>query len=121
MTFLLDENFPLSAGKFLCDNGYVAHSVADTCGVGADDETVFAEAQRLNAVLLTSDRDFYHTIPLIHPRHNGIFVIALRQPSRSAIIARLNWILQNIKPPFADKVFVFRDFSYRQALRRTSP
>jgi len=36
-------------------------------------------------VFLTTDRDFFHTIPHIHDKHAGIIVIALRQPNRSTI------------------------------------
>ena len=113
MTFLLDENFPLSAAVFLRDRGHVALTVSETCGLGAPDEVVFAEAQQRGAVLVTSDRDFYHTIPLLHPEHSGILVIAFRQPNRSAIMARLGWFLDNISLPIVNKVYLLRDQTYR--------
>ena len=78
-----------------------------------DDEAVFAAALRQKAVILTSDRDFYHTIPLLHPLHSGIVVVALSQPNRAAIQARLKWFMDNIKIPLDNHVFVLRDFSYR--------
>ena len=85
----------------------------DVCGYGSDDETVFAAAQRLGATILTSDRDFYHTIPLLHPSHAGIVVVALHQPSRTAINSRLKWFMENIEEPLDNRVFILRDFSYR--------
>ena len=85
----------------------------EACKFGNDDETVFATAQRLGATILTSDRDFYHTVPLLHPVHAGIVVVALRQPNRAAIHARLRWFMANIEEPLANRVFVLRDFTYR--------
>ena len=81
MKFLLDENFPLAAASFIESCGHEAILFGDVCDFGDDDEKVFSAAQRLGATILTSDRDFYHTMPLLHPEHAGIVVVALRQPS----------------------------------------
>ena len=89
MKILLDENFPWSAADVIASAGHEAVSFSDVCEFGADDETVFDQAQELGAVILTSDRDFYHTMPLVHPEHCGIIVVALRQPNRKAILMRL--------------------------------
>ena len=40
MTFLLDENFPVSAAAFLRDRGHVVFLSAETCGRGATDGSV---------------------------------------------------------------------------------
>ena len=113
MKFLLDENFPCSSADFIESCGHIALRFNEVCGYGSDDETVFAAAQRLGATILTSDRDFYHTVPLIHPIHAGIVVVALRQPNRAAIHARLKWFMENVEEPLANRVFILRDFSYR--------
>ena len=113
MRFLFDENFPCSIAAVLRDCGHEAISFADACECGASDEVVFAAAQSLGAVLLTSDRDFYHTVPLTHPEHYGIVVVALRQPSRAAIAARLRWFLSNNMEPLVNRVVILRDYSYR--------
>ena len=89
MKILLDENFPRSAADVIALAGHEALFFSDVCEFGADDETVFDQAQELGAVILTSDRDFYHTMPLVHPEHCGIIVVALRQPNRKAILMRL--------------------------------
>jgi len=52
-------------------------------------------------------------MPLLHPEHAGIVVVALRQPSRAAILARLKWFIENVPEPLANRVFILRDFSYR--------
>ena len=113
MKFLLDENFPCSIIAVLRDCGYEAFPFEEACLRGANDETVFMAAQHLGAVLLTSDRDFYHTVPLQHPTHSGIIVVALRQPSRAAIAERLRWFLANNMEPLANHAVILRDFSYR--------
>ena len=113
MKFLLDENFPRSAADFIESCGHAAIRFDEACDSGDDDETVFAAAQRLGATILTSDRDFYHTIPLIHPVHAGIVVVALRQPNRAAVNRRLKWFMDNVEEPLHNRVFVLRDFSYR--------
>ena len=113
MKFLLDENFPCSCAEVIVSCGHEAVPFAEICKFGDDDETVFAAAQRLGAVLLTSDRDFYHTMPLLHPEHSGIVVVALRQPNRAAIQARLKWFLANMEASIANRVFILRDFACR--------
>lgn len=113
MKFLLDENFPLSSADFIESCGHKAVRFYDTCESVDDDESIFAAAQRLGATILTSDRDFYHTVPLLHPVHAGIVVVALRQPNRAAINARLKWFMENVPEPLDNRVFILRDFSYR--------
>ena len=113
MRFFLDENFPHSAASVIQACGHEVVAFADACAYGASDEAVFSAAQSLDAVLLTSDRDFYHTVPLMHPQHCGIVVVALRQPSREAIAARLKWFLENNADPLANRAVILRDFSYR--------
>ena len=113
MRFFLDENFPHSAASVIQACGHEAVPFSVACACGASDEAVFNAAQNLGAVLLTSDRDFYHTIPLMHPQHCGIVVVALRQPSRAAIAARLKWFLENNAEPLVNRVVILRDFSYR--------
>lgn len=113
MKFLLDENFPRSAAEVIAECGHTAIPFEEGCSFGDDDESVFASAQRLGATILTSDRDFYHTMPLLHPLHSGIVVVALRQPNRAAIHSRLKWFMENVEEPLDNRVFVLRDFSYR--------
>jgi predicted nuclease of predicted toxin-antitoxin system len=113
MKFLLDENFPRSSATLIESCGHEAVLFNAVCNFGDNDETVFAVAQRLDATILTSDRDFYHTMPLLHPSHAGIVVVALRQPNRAAIHARLKWFMENVEEPLRNRVFVLRDFSCR--------
>jgi predicted nuclease of predicted toxin-antitoxin system len=82
MKFFLDENFPKAAAGMLESLGHVVFDLRGTDREGSRDADVFAEAQRLEALFLTTDRDFFHTIPHLFPVHAGVIVIALRQPNR---------------------------------------
>ena len=112
MKFLLDENFPVSAVSVVVAAGHEAISFASACCPGDTDDQVFLRAQELNAVLLTSDRDFYHTVPLLHPVHHGIVVLSLRQPNRRNICERLDWFFKNIKLPIENKAYSLRDCTF---------
>lgn len=113
MTFLLDENFTVSAVEFLTGKGHVALKVLDFGEPGLADREIFALAQKKQAVLLTTDRDFFHTIPHLFASHHGVIVIALRQPNRAAILQRMQWILERVPADdFANRVFQLRDHSW---------
>ena len=113
MNFLLDENFPKAAASVLREDGHCVFDVRGTAEEGMDDPGLFAKAQHLKAVLLTTDRDFFHTIPHLFDSHAGVVLIALRQPNRTAILSRLGWLLSHIHSrDFASRVFQLRDKSF---------
>ena len=53
------------------------------------DDKLFAHAQEQNAIFVTTDKDFFHTIPLSFARHHGAIVITLRKPNRTDLLRRL--------------------------------
>jgi predicted nuclease of predicted toxin-antitoxin system len=113
MRFLLDENFPKAAVEMIVSLGHEVFDFRGTTEQGMDDESVFARAQSLHGCLLTTDRDFFHTIPHLHTHHCGVVVIALRQPNRATILARLQWVLSHVAvDEFRDRVFQLRDQSW---------
>ena len=59
MTFLFDENFPKSARMLLDERSHTVIDFRIDGVVGADDSEVIRLAQRSNAVILTTDRDFF--------------------------------------------------------------
>lgn len=110
MKFLLDENFPKAAVDFLRSLGHEAFDFRGTDEEGLDDDAVFKKAQQIGAILLTTDRDFFHTVPHLYETHRGVVVIALRQPNRVAILSRLEWALAHItENDFSNRVFQLRD------------
>lgn len=114
MIFLLDENFPKSAEKLLIELGHQVIDIRGTEFQGADDSHLFEIAQQQQAILLSTDRDFYHTIPHKFEKHFGVIVIALKQPNRQAILARLRWVVsQSFLDNLHNTVILIRDHSYR--------
>ena len=95
MNFLFDENFPKAARSVLEQRG---HQVFDfrILGVeGAPDSEVLRIALEKSAVVLTTDRDFFHTLGKQYPEHCGILVVALKRPTRAALLDRMRWFLDH--------------------------
>jgi predicted nuclease of predicted toxin-antitoxin system len=110
----LTKTFPKSAETLLLNLGHQVIDVRGTHLQGVDDFRLFELAQQNEAVLLTTDRDFYHTIPLTYPTHCGVIVIALKRPNRVAILVRLEWIVaHSLIESIKDTVILLRDNSYR--------
>jgi len=51
---------------------------------------LFAHAQQEAAVFVTTDRDFYHTVPLAFAQHHGAIIITLRCANRGDLLRRLS-------------------------------
>ncbi|MBK1827930.1 DUF5615 family PIN-like protein [Haloferula rosea] len=110
MRFFLDENFPKSAALLLKAAGHDCFDPRGTALEGAEDDALLAESRRMRAVLLTTDRDFYHTLQHRFPDHTGIVVIALKKPNRQAIVDRLDWFLKNVEEQeIPGRAFQLRD------------
>ena len=110
MKFFLDENFPKTAGEFLVSRGHEVLDVRGTAEEGLSDREIFTRAQEQQALFLTTDRDFFHTIPHLFSSHHGVVVIALRQPNRQAILDRLEWVLDRLRPESSmGTIYLLRD------------
>ena len=112
MNFFLDENFPKSAQSYLAQRRHSCLDVRDYLPQGTDDRVVFLLAQEHRAILLTTDKDFYHTIPFLHPSHHGVVVFSLHQPNRQAILRRLQWFLDYAPASMRDTVYLLRDRTF---------
>lgn len=95
MNFFLDENFPKSAEIILINNNHLVFDIRGTDNEGMADLLIFELSKKNNAVFLTTDKDFYHTIHLLSKPHYGIVVIALSQPNAAKIISKLQWFIEN--------------------------
>lgn len=89
MKFFLDENFPRTAMAFLESAGHSAAHALQHFPPGTADAILFAHAQEQQAVFVSTDKDFFHTIPLAFERHCGAIVITLRKPNRVDLLRRL--------------------------------
>ncbi len=90
MKFFLDENFPRPAITQLQSAGHSAIHAMDVFPPGTADDRLFAHAQKEHAVFVTTDKDFFHTVPLAFERHHGAIVITLRRPNRGELLRRLS-------------------------------
>jgi predicted nuclease of predicted toxin-antitoxin system len=109
MRFLLDENFPRTAVAVLSAAGHEVHDFRDEGSVGAPDQDVMRLAVELDAILLTTDKDFFHTVPFLFPDHPGTIVIALAQPDRESIMNRLQWALSHVSADLRSKCYLVTD------------
>jgi predicted nuclease of predicted toxin-antitoxin system len=108
--FFLDENFPRKAARLLEDQGFDVFDIRGTELEGADDKTLFERAQQEEAIFLTTDKDFYHSVPFLYKSHHGIIVIALSQPDSPRILEKLEAALDLIKyTPINSKCLLLKD------------
>lgn len=113
MKFFLDENFPKPATEILARRGHEVFDVRSTEFEGSNDVQIFELAQEKGAIFLTTDKDFFHTIPFLYQRHKGIIVVILRQPSRKNIIEKLLFALDHIDLTHMEsKVLLLKDNHY---------
>src|SRR5271154_2583023 len=89
MKFFLDENFPRPAIPYLVSVGHAASHALDLFPPGTADDKLFEYAQSASSIFITTDKDFFHTIPLAFARHGGAIVITLRKPNRGDLLRRV--------------------------------
>jgi predicted nuclease of predicted toxin-antitoxin system len=63
MKFFLDENFPRPALIQLQSAGHSALHALEISPPGTADDVLFDHAQKAGAVFVTTDKDFFHTVP----------------------------------------------------------
>ena len=113
MNFFLDENFPKAATKFLEKYNHIVFDIRSSEFEGADDLDIFRMAQEKEAIFLTTDKDFYHTIPFQFSEHFGIVIFTLRHPNRDKILEKLKYFLDTFDiKDFKSKVVLFKDNHY---------
>ena len=94
MKFFLDENFPKISKEILESENHIVYDVRGTGNEGLSDNKIFHLAKKKEAIFLTTDKDFFHTIHFLYKPHNGVVVIALSQPNTKNIIEKLKWFLE---------------------------
>jgi Domain of unknown function (DUF5615) len=110
MRFLLDENFPKAVTPILEAMGHLVDDYRLIGMIGAPDGEIVSLAKELSAVILTTDRDFFHTLGQDLTEHCGIIVVAVKQPIRAAIISRIEWFIANVGlESLPGRVFQLRD------------
>lgn len=92
MKIKLDENLPRVLAEILTDFGHDVDTVPQEGIAGADDETVWHEAQAANRFLITQDLDFSDIRLFMPGTHAGILLVRLRKPGRQALLYRIHQI-----------------------------
>ena len=114
MIFVIDENIPHRVVYYLKEKGHEVIDFRNSENEGSDDRVIFSTACEINALFLTTDKDFFHTIPFLFKDHPGIIVISLRQPNGAAILEKVKWLMDNIDlTEMRSKVILLRDNSYK--------
>ena len=113
MKFFLDENVPKAVTEILSS---FKHEVLDPRGTeleGISDLKLFESAQAASAIFITTDKDFYHTIPFLVEDHYGVIVIALSQPNSKNIIEKVRWFINRVDlTTLRDKAVLLTDKRY---------
>ncbi len=113
MKFFLDENFPKTVAKLLIENDHSVFDIRGTSDEGAEDVDIFQMAQKKEAIFLTTDKDYFHTIPHLYESHYGVIVITLSQPNRRQVSDKLKWELNHVDMlTFKDKILLLKDNTY---------
>jgi predicted nuclease of predicted toxin-antitoxin system len=95
MKVKLDENVSGFSVVPLRAIGHDVESVFQEQLSGADDDAVWAAAQREQRLLVTSDLDFSDVRKFAPGTHHGIVLLRLHTPSRRAIEERILELFRN--------------------------
>ena len=89
MKIKLDENMPVGLAEILSQLGHDADTVYDEGYAGNKDDKIWELAQESKRFLITQDMDFSDKRKFIPGTHEGILLIRLRNPGRTALIQRI--------------------------------
>jgi predicted nuclease of predicted toxin-antitoxin system len=92
--FFVDESLPNTVVKALRGAGYQAESVREISLQGADDDTMFNEAQKRHAVLVTGDEDFTDVRRFPTGTHHGIIVVRMQGTKEQRAVSLMDALKQ---------------------------
>ena len=93
MKIKLDENLPDRLVTALTDLGYDVDSVVSERLTGEDDRAVWQAAQQAERFLITQDLDFSDIRRYAPGTHQGLLLVRLRLPGRTALFSRIESLL----------------------------
>ena len=89
MNIKLDENLPHQLIRLLTDLGHDVDTVREEHMAGRNDDVVWAAAQAAGRFLVTQDLDFSDARKYSPGTHEGLLLVRLPQPGRSALAERV--------------------------------
>jgi predicted nuclease of predicted toxin-antitoxin system len=113
MKFFLDENIPKSVSSIILKSGHEFIDIRGSKKEGLPDIEIFQLAQENKAIFITTDKDFFNTIPFHFESHFGIIIITLSQPDSKRILEIFKWVVNNIDiRTLENKIYLFKDETY---------
>ena len=110
LRFYLDENFPVIIGSRLAAAGHRVFRAIDLHPRGTADEILFRDAQSKAAIFLTTDKDFFHTVPFLFPQRKApVVAITLARANTEAIWTRLVAWSTSISESDMTAIFLVKD------------
>lgn len=94
MNIKRDENLPHQLVQLLTDLGHDVDTVPDEHLAGRDDGVVWAAAQTAGRFLVTQDLDFSDARKYAPGTHQGLLLVRLPQPGRSALVERVSTLFR---------------------------
>ena len=94
MKLKLDENLPTQLHSILKKLAHDADTVPHEGLAGRDDQSVWSAAQEARRFLITQDLDFSDIRRYAPGSHQGLMIVRLRDPSRKALIRRIQAVFQ---------------------------
>ena len=94
MRVKLDENLPLQLHSILEKLAHDVDTVPQEGLGGRDDLTVWTATQDAGRFLITQDLDFADIRRYAPGTHHGLLIVRLRDPSRRALIQRIQSVFQ---------------------------
>jgi len=90
----LDENIPARLQAILKDLSHDVDTVPQEGLAGGDDQTIWDAAQQAQRFLITQDLDFSDIRRYAPGHHRGLMIVRLRDPSRRALVQRIQAAFQ---------------------------
>ncbi len=113
MTIFIDENIPKRVARYIKSLDHEVIDIRSTDLEGSSDIKLFTEAQKHKALFITTDRDFFTTIPFLFESHHGIIVVSLKQPNSEELLSRIKWAFDNLSINDIDStVILLKDDHY---------
>ncbi|MBI2820185.1 MAG: DUF5615 family PIN-like protein [Acidobacteria bacterium] len=106
MKIKLDENLPYGLASRLSNHGHSVETVSEENLTGAPDEKVWEAAQREQRFLITQDLDFSDMRRFAPGRHFGILLVRLGNPTRRALLQRVESLFMTENVTAWERCFV---------------
>lgn len=96
MRFLIDAQLPPALARWLSVHGHEATHVLDLDLLDASDTAIWAEAQRLGAVIVSKDEDFVH-LRTVKPHGPSLVWVRVGNTTRRELLAWFGALLPDIE------------------------